>query len=387
MPRRSKGARLWLRPARKRADGGVERAVWIIRDGRHDESTGCGAGEGAAAERRLATYIAAKYAPERRERDLAATPIADVVNIYLADVAPGQARPEKAAERAERLIGWWGDKTLAQVTGQTCRAYALARGNAGGARRDLQDLAAAINHHAKEGLHRGAIRVVLPPRGEARQRWLTRDEAARLLWICWRTRETQEGRPTAKRPLRHLARFLLIGLYTGSRPGAVLNAAWLRGPRLSWIDTANGVFHRHADGAVATAKRQPTVKLAPRLLAHCRRWRRLDAARKPPQVYAVQFDGAPIASVKVALGRACRLAGLDAGVTAYTLRHTCASWLVHQGLPTRLIADFLGTSEEMIVKHYGHLAPDYQDAAAAAIGRQGSVSGGNAGASKQARQK
>jgi hypothetical protein len=54
---------------------------------------------------------------------------------------------------------------------------------------------------------------------------------------------------------------------------------------------------------------------------------------------------------------------------AYTMRHSCASWLVSEGLPTRLVADFLGTSEKMIIDHYGHLAPDYQEEAALAIGR------------------
>jgi hypothetical protein len=41
-----------------------------------------------------------------------------------------------------------------------------------GARRDLEDLRAAIEHHAKEGLHRGLVRVTLPPKGPARDRWL-----------------------------------------------------------------------------------------------------------------------------------------------------------------------------------------------------------------------
>jgi integrase len=86
--------------------------------------------------------------------------------------------------------------------------------------------------------------------------------------------------------------------------------------------------------------------------------------------YVVTFAGRPVLSLKTALSRACRLAKLESGVTAYTLRHTCASWLVMRGLPTRLIADFLGTSEQMIIDHYGHLAPDYQDVAAKAIGRK-----------------
>ena len=47
-----------------------------------------------------------------------------------------------------------------------------------------EDLRAAINHHAKENLHTGMVRVTLPPRSPPRTRWLTRDEAARLTTAC-----------------------------------------------------------------------------------------------------------------------------------------------------------------------------------------------------------
>jgi hypothetical protein len=281
MPRPSRGARLWLRPAR-RAGGRAESPVFLIRDGGRQFSTGCGEGEREEAERRLAAHIQAKYQPVRRQRHISEIPIADVINIYLADVVPGQARPEKAAERAERLLDFFGKLTLADINGALCRQYETSRvgkgrankGTGGGARRDLQDFAAAINHHAREGLHREMVRVVLPARGRARQRWLTRGEFAKLLRICWRAREVQEGAETDKRPLRHLCRFLLLGLYTGSRPGAILRASWVRGPGLARVDTANGVFHRHAEGARETNKRQPTVRLAPGLLAHLKRWER-----------------------------------------------------------------------------------------------------------------
>ena len=123
MPRRSRGPRLWLRPPRHRA-GRRDSAVWIIRDGGRDKSTGCSAGERGEAEKRLASYIAAKYAPERRERDISEIPLADVITIYLRDVAPGQARPEKAAERCDRLLDFFGEKMLDFVTGESCRAYA-----------------------------------------------------------------------------------------------------------------------------------------------------------------------------------------------------------------------------------------------------------------------
>jgi hypothetical protein len=199
--------------------------------------------------------------------------------------------------------------TLDRITGALCRDYAAWRhgqgqsnkGKGGGAKRDLEDLRAAINHHAKEGLHRGIVRVVLPERGKARQRWLTRAEAAQLLWVCWRTREIQEGKPTGKHPLRHLCRFLVLGLYTGSRPGVLLTAAWERGPGVSHIDLERGLFHRHADARIETAKRQPSVKLAPRLAAHLARWRRMDGNHG----HVVRFAGMPILSVKTGLRKGC----------------------------------------------------------------------------------
>lgn len=375
MPRPSKGAHLWLRPARRDASGNIiESARWLIKDRGRQIGTGCGLGDDAEAEKRLAEYIAEKYQPERRERPLSEIRVADVLKIYADDVIPNQARPEKAAERGERLLKFFGAKRLDEITGKLCREYVDGRagkgksnkGTGGGAKRDLEDLRAAINHHAKLGHHRGVVLVTLPPRGKARQRWLTRSEVAKLLWVCWRTREVQEGNETEKRPLRHLCRFLVLGLYTGSRLSAILTAAWDRGPGRGWVDLDHGVFHRHGDGNVETDKRQPTVKISPRLAAHLKRWREQDDAAG----YVVTYDGAPIESVKTALTRAVTLSKISGRVTAYTLRHSCASWLVAKGIPTRKVADFIGTSEAMIIRHYGHLAPDYQDEAALAIGRK-----------------
>src|SRR5690242_18912909 len=129
MPRHARGPYLWLRPARERDDKGAERACWIIRDAGHQRSTGFGKGERSEAEAAFANYIAEKYAPERRERDIAEIPVADVISIYHADVAPSQARPEKAAERCGRLLDFFGERRLGEITGATCRAYAEWRGS------------------------------------------------------------------------------------------------------------------------------------------------------------------------------------------------------------------------------------------------------------------
>jgi hypothetical protein len=62
-------------------------------------------------------------------------------------------------------------------------------------------------------------------------------------------REEQGERRTKKRTGRHIARFILVGLYTGTRHDAVLGASFERGEHRSWIDLERGVFHRLREGA------------------------------------------------------------------------------------------------------------------------------------------
>lgn len=207
MPRQSKGARLELRPERRDRDGKLtHHATWRIRDGDRDIGTGCAQSDLAGAEQQLVDYLAAKHQPKRKIQDIESIEIADVLLIYLTDRRDSQKNKLQFDRRIKRLNGWWGGKKLSEVTGETCRAYQRQRGNAGGARRDLEDLRAAINYHASEGLHRGIVKVALPPKGSPRDRWLTRDEAARLLWVCWRCRELQKrGRQAAKGPALPIA--------------------------------------------------------------------------------------------------------------------------------------------------------------------------------------
>ena len=261
---------------------------------------------------------------------------------------------------------------LSEVTGATCRAYVKHRGTNGGARRDLEDLRAAIGHHAREGLHRGVVRVALPPKGLPREEWLSRSDAAQLLWTCWQYREVQKrhrgkykGRsmPTSKRPLRHLARFILLGLYTGTRAGAIATASPHKEEGRSFVDLQNGVFYRLAQGKRATKKRQPAVPVPPRLLAHLRRWHRLGIAKQ----HFVEFNGKPVKSVKTAFKSAVTLAGLTGRITPHTLRHTSATWLMQLGVPIWDAAGFLGMSEKTLRDTYGHHHPDYLRTAATAI--------------------
>jgi integrase len=209
-----------------------------------------------------------------------------------------------------------------------------------------------------------------------RERWLTRSEAAKLLWTCWRYRETQTvhiGRlkgqkiETDKRPKRHVARFILIGLYTGTRAGAIATASPYRAVGKSFVDLETGIFNRHAVGRRASTKRQTPVPLPHRLLAHMRRWARLGIAKS----HFVEWGGKPVSSVKTGFGSAVRIAGLDVtmgNVTPHTLRHTAATWLMQRAAPMWEAAGFLGMSEKTLRDTYGHHHPDHLRGAAGAIG-------------------
>ncbi len=206
MPGRSKGARLWLRKRRGRA------AQWVIRDGNYQKGTSCAAHDIVGAERSLAAYIASKHVRglRRGTRDPEQIPIADVLTVYLTDVVRGHSRPKETKGRIARLDSFFGDRMLSYVTGETCRAYVAQRSSDAAARRELEDLRAAINHHRREGLCNKVVEVALPSERQPRERWLTRSEAARLIWSAWRYREVQKGKQTES-PVPPACRAFRIG--------------------------------------------------------------------------------------------------------------------------------------------------------------------------------
>jgi hypothetical protein len=283
MSRREKGTRLWLRPEKRNPDGTLrERAVWVIRDGPRKISTGCAPQDRAGAERALGEHLADKYKPNRAGgRHPSEILIADVLAIYLTDIAPRHAREDETKQRVLTLDAWWAEKTLAEVNGTNCRAYVEHRTRqawkaarpektgtaprmvtAAAAGGELKELRAAINHHRREGLCSEIVSVVLPPRADARERWLTRSEAARLLWAAWRARQVMRDKATLRAVGRHVARFILVGLYTGTRSAAICGAALMPTVGRGHVDLAQGVFYRRAVGRRQTKKRQPPVKAA-----------------------------------------------------------------------------------------------------------------------------
>ena len=395
-----RGPRLWLQPERKEKGGRTRQATWVIRDdGSVFKRTGCAKEDRAGAERALQEYIAGKHEVSReRGRHPSQILVVDVLHIYVADkerLNPKRAktktqiaRAKEIGQRVLKLAEYWDGKTLADVNGNTCREYVGWRvkqqwksvkpektGNAprfvttAAARRELEDLRAAINHHRREGLCSEIVSVVLPQKPKSRERWLTRSQAARLLWAAWRARQVMRDNLTLRATGRHLARFILVGLYTGTRHAAICGAAMRPAIGRGHVDLDNGVFYRRATGARETKKKQTPVRLNPRLLAHLRRWQRLGIANHS----MVEWNGKPVRSVRKSFAAAVKAARLDGSITPHVLRHTAATWMMQNGADLWDAANFLGMTVEMLQRVYGHHHPKHNDSAVAAIGRRPGV--------------
>jgi integrase len=368
MPRRGRGPRLWLQPARRDRNGYIDAGGWTIRDGSIKRRLGLGAdADQSALEDALAAYIRAKRKiPRDRDRHPAEVMIADVISIYAEDVAPHQERPKEVAARLGRLLDFFGTKRLDQLNAKLCAAYVAARGSVSAGRRELEDLRSAVRHHWKAGLCLSLTPVVLPVRGESRVRWLRRGEAARLLLAAYRYREVQKGFATGRRSLAHVARFILVGLYTGTRAGAICGAALSPTPGKGWVDLEAGVFYRRAIGRRETKKRQTPIRIPPRLLCHLRRWARLGISKR----HVVEWNDRPVKRINKGFRSARRLAGLGVDVVPHSLRHTCATWLAQRRVPIHEICGFLGMTRETFEHVYGHHHPDFQAGAVNALSGQ-----------------
>jgi hypothetical protein len=218
MPRPAKGVRLYLRKRTGRT------AKWVILDRGEEIATGCDEGDSEQAEKALADYLARKYESPQGPCHPDQMSCGRALEIYGNERATQVASPETIGFHIDALEPFWGDLPVSAIKGETCRAYIRQRTSkprdskkrpvkAATAGRELETLGAAVNYCHKEGYLIFVPRVSLPKKPtRARTRWLTRNEAARLLW--------------AARHVPHLRTFILIGLYTGTRSAAILGLQW-----------------------------------------------------------------------------------------------------------------------------------------------------------------
>ncbi|MBK0326289.1 site-specific integrase [Rhodobacteraceae bacterium F11138] len=362
MPQYAKGPRLY-----RRKDTGI----YIIRDsGRGERSTGTR--DSKEAEKQLKLYLAERDRP-RGPATASEMTVAAALVTYANEHAPNVKDPARIGYAIEALVPFWGERPLSTITRETCRAYGRSRRKVvkqdsktkevlettpvapSTIRKELGTLAAAITYCRDEGYVVNPPKVHLPAKTEPKDRWLTRSEAARLLWSAWRNPES-----------KHLAKFILVGLYTGTRKTAILRLRFTPNTSGGWVDTERGTMYRRGLGEADTKKKRPAIRLPRQLAAHLRCWEQSHGR------WVVEYKGAGVGSIKTAWGTALAESGLTGtGVTPHTLRHTAITWAMQAGADIWETAGYFGVSIETMHRVYAHHHPDHQDSTVKAMERGG----------------
>jgi integrase len=371
MPRPNAGPRLVL--AR---DKRATRAIWIIRwteGGRKlEKSTGCD----AANIREARTFFEAWLSERRRASrtgpgDPDQVQVADILIDYAGEHGGEVASPATLAGAIEPLLAFFKDDTIATLTTERVKEYwgwrrrhsihaldrerteveIVDRGASDGTIiRELGGtLRPAIRHAIEQRrLVPGTYYVPVPQAPPGRDYWITRPEAARLLW------ETRRD----KRARLHLPLYSLIALYTGARRGAILELTWKQ------VDLVRGRIDFNPPGRVHTKKRRSVIPVPRSLLAALRR-----AQQRATCDHVIAYQGEPVASVKTGFNSAAERAGIP-DCTSHTLRHTAGTWMAQRGVPMHQIAGYLGHSVARTTELYAHHHPDYMREAKAALERR-----------------
>ena len=358
MPRPNTGPRLFWRESH---DAFYIR--WYENGAKRIRSTGTT--DRREAEKALAEFIGASHRPAAGPVGPEQITVADALAIYAEGQAGNTADPARIAYAIDALLPFWGDKAVAEITPAACDQYCRSRvvkpqkgseaperkAKPGTARKELGTLAAAINWMHKNGQMTRTVPVLLPPKPEPKDRWLTVGEAARLLNAA----RTSEGRARGYLPL-----FILMGLYTGARKEAILSLRWPQ------VDFARGRITFALPGVAQTKKRRPTIPMPNRLRTFLRyAWTR----RSSDTGTVLHIDGKPIGRLNRGFALAAERAGLE-DVTPHTLRHTRGTWLAQQGLPMWQIAGWLGQDQQTTERIYAHHHPDFMSEALSAVDRR-----------------
>jgi integrase len=201
-------------------------------------------------------------------------------------------------------------------------------------------------HLAEEwGYIAKAPRIRMAREPEGRLRFLSDDEAARLLAAC----------SESKNP--YLTTIVTMAIHTGMRRGEILGLTWDR------VDFSRGVLL--VDRTKSGRRREIPMNRAV--------YDALSGLPGPRDGLLFHRGGAAWGAIRTAFESACTRAKVS-GCRFHDLRHTCASWLVMRGRSLKEIQELLGHQTFAMTLRYAHLSPDRLRDAVASLERPAEAS-------------
>ena len=210
-------------------------------------------------------------------------------------------------------------------------------------RREFNVLRAALRQAWRDGFLLKPP-VLDPPFDSApRDRYLTKDEARRLI--------------AAAAITPHVQLFVALAVTTGARKSSILALTWDR------VNFQTRMVNFQEPGRRLTSKRRAEVPINATLLPY------LERAQKIAQSsYVVEYGGGPVPTgLRWSFKRLCVRAGLTWIPTVHYLKHSVASWFAMDKVPIDQAADWLATDPKTLRKVYRKFDPTYLRSVATAL--------------------
>lgn len=266
----------------------------------------------------------------------------EVAVSYMEMVEPAQRR------YVSRLLHHFGEVPILQIdqmAAERCVAALYPTAAPATVHRNCLGPLMAILHHAEAVFPDFVAPRISKKRWrlpKGRARWLTPDEAERLIAAC----------------SPHMRPLVVFLLYTGARLGEAL--------KLDWSDVDLGcrrtVFRDTKNGETRGVPLHERIVVELGNLPHRegRVFRRPDGAR-----YADR-GGMGGGEIKTGFKAACRRAGIQ-DFTPHDCRHTWATWFYAKHRDIRALMELAGWKSERMVMRYTHVNPDHLAAAINAL--------------------
>ncbi len=292
--------------------------VWT--EGGRSRQRSTGTADSAKAQIEFALFLQ-RYTRHAGARDPSEVLVTDALTTYLEHREAAGKDCARAAYASVPLTKFFVGKSIADVPALCISFQNWRKVSASTVRRDLGVLQSAIKHALENQLISRLVIIRRPTESPARERWLTRTEAAMLVASALGFQpiayEIETHLPMkwkrVCRPQYHLCLFILIGLYTGRRKEAILSLRWPK------IDLVRNKIDFRRDGTPEAKKKRGLCAIPTRLKPH------LVCARGTGHNFGhvILWEGEAIGDIKDRVQQRCSSSSSDRCNTTHVEANRC----------------------------------------------------------------